>query len=201
MSVQTLATVFEGAAWRGAGTRLFSAADIERTADLAKAESEDETSQLVETLLHNARDRLLDLPLLDVLIGGWLRLRALQAFATEEMRASDETHEYEIAKHKVSSKHAPKVELYVHDTKIADAVLSIDLALVMANAKLLIRKGRIMEVAISGCKASATLKYGSHVLLKREAEELDFPATVKLGDGIAIPPPLNLTKPKPSPSD
>ena len=80
------------------------------------------------------------------------------------------------------------------DAKIADSVLSIDLALVVAKVKLLIRRGRIMEVAVAGCEASATLKYGPHVLLQREAKELEFPVTLKLGEGIEIPAPLDLIK-------
>jgi hypothetical protein len=51
-----------------------------------------------------------------------------------------------------------------------------------------------MEIAVSGCEAEAKLKYGQHTLLKREAEELDFPLTLKLGDGVEIPPPLKVSE-------
>lgn len=189
MNEPTIANLFEDSPWQGDPT-LFSDDDINAAADAANAVTPEATGALIEKLLEQSRDRLLDVPILDVLLGGWMRLRSLQALATESMRASSKTHEYEIGRHEVSSTHAPKVELYVHDIKMADAELALRLTLMIASATLMIERGVIKEIALSGLEASAKLSYGPHILLKRKSEKFDFPKTLKLGRGIEIPPPI-----------
>jgi len=191
VKAQNVAELFGDAPWQAEGS-LFSEADLRKTASLSGAGSSEAASELVERLLAGARARLLDIPLVDVLLGGWLRLRAVQAYATPERRASDRHYAHELAKHRLTSEHAPKVELYVHDVRLAEVEFDLQLSIVIAKAKLLIRRGRIMEIAVSGAGARATLKYGKHTLLTREAEELDFPVAIPLGEGIDIPPPLHL---------
>jgi hypothetical protein len=191
MRAQNVSELFRDTPWQAEGS-LFSEADLRKTASLAGADSINATTDLVERLLAGARERLLDIPLVDILLGGWLRLRAVQAYASEERRGSDTTYEHELAKHRLTSEHSPRVELHVHDVKLAEVEFDLQLSIVIARAKLLIRRGRIMEIAVSGASTRATLKYGKHTLLTREAEELDFPLTLPLGEGIEIPPPLQL---------
>jgi len=190
MKDKTLADVFAGPELKASTRRLFSHADLEKTADLAAAKSIDNTSDLVDSMVANATDRLLDISLNDIMMGAWTKMRAIREFAQGEKLSSGRTHKYVLTEHKITSKHAPKIELFVYDNKVAEVVVDISLTLVIAKTKLLIKQGRIMEVRISGCQAMGRLSCLGQTILERQSTELDFPGTIKLGDGIEIPPPL-----------
>jgi hypothetical protein len=192
MNDQTLANVFTGPRLGGLSTQLFSLADIEKTASLAAAKSVDGARNLVGSLVAAARDRLLDVSLMDIMLGAWTKLAAIQEYAAGEKLVSDETHKFLLSEHKVTSKHSPKIELYVHDTKVTEVIIEIALTLIVARTELMIRKGRILEVGIASCKAMGKLSCHGQTLLEQECTELEFPARIRLGDGIAIPPPLEI---------
>ena len=192
MESRTLAEVFDGPGLQGSTTQLFSLADIEKTAGLAAADTVDNARQLVDSLVATAKDRLLDVSLTDIMLGAWTKMRAIQEFATGEKLKSEKPHKFVLSEHKITSKHAPKIELFVYQNKVTEVTVDIVLTLVIAKTNLLIKQGRILEVKISGCKAAGTLSCHGQKLLERESTEVDFPAAIKLGKGIAIPPPLKL---------
>jgi hypothetical protein len=193
MNAQTLANVFAGPRLEGLSTQLFSLADMEKTANLAAAQSVDGARNLVGSLVATAKDRLLDVPLMDIMLGAWTKIAAIQEYAIGDKLISDETHKFMLSEHKVTSKHSPKIELYVQDSKVSEVVIEIALTLIVATTNLMIRKGRILEVRLSGCKASGKLSCHGQTLLEQESTELEFPARIKLGDGIVIPPPLEIS--------
>ncbi|MEJ2535330.1 MAG: hypothetical protein P8008_07705 [Gammaproteobacteria bacterium] len=192
MSTPTVADLFGPSIPRLETAQLFSPDDLDRTASMASAQDPAEVQGLVASLLETAKDRLLDISLVDVLLGGWVKLRALQKYATGDKLVSDKTHEHTLSEHRVSSKHKPHVQLYVYEQLVCDVPLELELALVPARSKLLIRKGRIIGVKLSGCVASASLSCHGKELLSEKSEEIDFPAEIKLGRGVAIPPPIKL---------
>ena len=67
-----------------------------------------------------------------------------------------------------------------------------DRLLVMAKTKLMIKKGRILEVRISGCQALGKVSCYGQTIVEKKSEELKFPSAFKLGKGIEIPPPLRI---------
>ncbi|MGA9575135.1 MAG: hypothetical protein WBS20_14450 [Lysobacterales bacterium] len=191
MKSLTLADVLAGPQLQFSDLQLFNTEDIENTAALASAESVDKTNKLLDSLVSKAKDQILDIPLLDIMLGGWIKLRKIQAYATDEKLQSGATYKHTLSEHKVASNHSPRIELLVFDKKVTEVTIDIELALVLARVNLMITKGRIMEVRISGCKAKASLSCRKHKILEKESEDIDFPASIKLGNGIAIPPPLN----------
>jgi hypothetical protein len=192
MNAPTVANLFERSPRRLEHTELFSPDDLGTTASMASAEDPEAVGTLVDSLLENARERLLDISLVDVLLGGWVKLRALQKYATGDNLLSEKTHEHKLSEHQVSSKHKPHIRLYVYEQLVCDVPLELELSLVLARANLSIRQGRIIAVKISGCVASATLRCHGKELLSEKSEELEFPGEIKLGRGIAIPPPIKL---------
>lgn len=192
MKPLTLADVLDGPKLQFTNLQLFNNEDIENTAALALAESVDKTNKLLDSLVSKAKDQILDIPLLDIMLGGWIKLRKIQAYATDEKLLSGATYKHTLSEHKVLSNHSPRIELLVFDKKVTEVTVDIELALVLAKVKLMITKGRIMEVRISSCKAKASLSCRKHKILEQESEDINFPASIKLGNGIVIPPPLNL---------
>lgn len=190
MKGQTLADVFGGPDLRRSAQQFFSKSDLEKTADLAAAETIENASELVASLAATATDQLLDVSLEDILMGAWTKMVVLQQFAVGEKLTSNKTHTLLLSEHKVTSKHSPSIELFVYDKKVAEAPFDIILTLVVAKTKLMIKHGRIMEVRISGCQAMGKLCCQGQLVLEKKSTELKFPSALKLGDGIEIPPPL-----------
>ena len=171
---------------------MFSLADIEKTANLAGAETVNNARKLVDSLVARAADRLFDISLMEIMIGAWVKMAALQEYAVGEKLHSDKTHKFVLSEHKVRSKHSPKIELYVYDDKVTEVIVDITLTLLMAKTILKIKHGRILEVKISGCQAIGNLSCYGQEILEEKSTELDFPSAIKLGDGIEIPPPLQI---------
>ena len=193
MNTPTLSNVFEHSRLDGRDSPLFSLEDIEKTASLAAADAVDDTRTLVNSLVANASDQLLDISLTDILLGAWTKIQSIQEYATGEKLASDEVHEFKLTEHKVTSKHAPKIELYVYENKVNEVVLDVSITLLIAKTTLLIRKGRIRELRVSGCQVAGKISCHGQKLVEKKSGELEFPQSVTFGnDGIEIPPPLKL---------
>ena len=192
MKGQTLADVFYGADLKGSARQLFSLEDIEKTADLAAAETVDNARKLVDSLVARAADRLFDISLMEIMVSAWAKMVAIQEYATGEKLLSKKTHKFVLSEHKITSKHSPKIALYVYDDKVTEMTVDISLTLIMAKTILKIKQGRILEVRISGCQAIGKLSCYGQEILEEKSAELDFPSAIKLGDGIEIPPPLKI---------
>ncbi len=192
MNGQTLADVFGGPELTGATGKFFSLEDMQKTASMTAAETVDNAGSLVNSLVATATDRLLDIPVSDIMMGAWVKMSDIQEFAIGEKLLSRKTHKYPLTEHKITSKHKPKMELFVHNTKITEVILDITLTLVIAKTKLMIKKGRIMEVRISGCQAMGKVSCYGQTIVEKKSDELKLPSTIKLGKGIEIPPPLKL---------
>lgn len=192
MKGQTLADVFYGADLKGSARQLFSLEDIEKTADLAAAETVDNARKLVDSLVARAADRLFDISLMEIMVSAWAKMVAIQEYATGEKLLSKKTHKFVLSEHKITSKHSPKIALYVYDEKVTEMTVDISLTLIMAKTILKIKQGRILEVRISGCQAIGNLSCYGQEILEEKSAELDFPSAIKLGDGIEIPPPLKI---------
>ena len=192
MKGQTLADVFYGADLKGSARQLFSLEDIEKTADLAAAETVDNARKLVDSLVARAADRLFDISLMEIMVSAWAKMVAIQEYATGEKLLSKKTHKFVLSEHKIMSKHSPKIALYVYDEKVTEMTVDISLTLIMAKTILKIKQGRILEVRISGCQAIGNLSCYGQEILEEKSAELDFPSAIKLGDGIEIPPPLKI---------
>jgi hypothetical protein len=187
-----MADIFSGADLKGSARQLFSLADVEKTAELAAAESVNNARKLVDSLVTRAADRIFDVSLMEIMIGAWVKMVALQEYATGEKLLSKKTHKFVLSQHKITSKHSPTIELFVYDEKVAEVQVDIALTLLMAKTILRIRQGRIMEVKISGCQAIGKVSCYGQEILEEQTAELEFPGALKLGDGIEIPPPLNI---------
>jgi hypothetical protein len=192
MKAQTLADVFYGTDLKGSARQLFSLVEVEKIAELAAAESVDNTRKLVDSLVTRAADRLFDISLMEIMIGAWAKMVALQEYAIGEKLSSEKTHKYVLSEHKITSRHSPLIELFVYDKKVTDVKVDIALTLLMGKTTLRIKHGRIMEVKISGCQGIGRVSCHGQEILEQKTTELEFPRAIKLGDGIEIPPPLNI---------
>jgi len=192
MNGQTLLDIFGGPELTGSTGQFFSLEDMQKTASMAAAKTVDNAGSLVNSLVATATDRLLDIPVMDIMMGAWVKISDIQEFAIGEKSLSGKTHKFPLTEHKITSKHKPKMELFVYDTKVTEVILDISLTLVIAKTILMIKKGRILEVRISGCQAMGKVSCYGQTIVEKKSAELKFPSAIKLGNGIEILPPLKL---------
>jgi len=101
-------------------------------------------------------------------------MAALEEYAAGDKLLSKNTHKFVLSEHKITSKHSPKIELYVYDDKVAEVKVDIALTLVMAKTILKIRQGRIMEVKIPGCQATGKVScYGQEIMEEEKRKSLN----------------------------
>lgn len=186
MANPTLADVFGVSDLKKKAGDLFSDRDLKATAERTHAENVAEVGKHVRGLVAPAMDQLLDMPVADILVGGWLKIRALHDYAEGAKADSGKTFKFPLTKHSIKSKHSPKIELMLHDTKLAEVTVDIVLAFTVAKTDLMIRKGKIRQVKISGCRATGEMSCLGQTIVKRQSRKVPI-ATINLGKGIRIP--------------
>lgn len=189
MTSMTLADLFGGEVLATSIRQGFSHDDIEQAKELAQVQGTQEIGDLVNSMLTQASGQMLDVSVLDILVGAWTKMRDLQEFAHGDNLQSTKTHKFALAEYCVHSKHAPSIELFVREQRVAEVTIDVAVELLIAKTTLMIRQGKIMEARLSGCRARGTLGLAGRTLLERQSAELELPSSLKLGEGIAIPPP------------
>ncbi len=134
----------------------------------------------------NQVEGLLDGSVLDVLAFGWNKYQALRKYADRKKYSPDETFLVSLAKHTVRSSYNPYVEVLVDDKSVGRVDFSINVELTLEGVILCIRDGRIKKIRAASCKGKGTVKCEDFVLLEREPAAFTLPASIDLGEGIAI---------------
>ena len=138
-------------------------------------------------LLH-ALYEALDLPLEDILRSAWSSLVELQEYRDKEKHPPEETSNVRFGKHKVTSKHHPKVAILLNDREVTSLTFDVQLTLQITGTTLVVRAGRIWQARGSELQGEAALSYRGFSLMKKKVGKFTLPAALDFDDGIAIPP-------------
>jgi hypothetical protein len=131
--------------------------------------------------------RLLDIDVVDILVGAWNKARELRKYRDEAAYPPEEVIVVALAKHKLQSSHAPRLELVVAERPIGRLQFTIDVALTIEGAQLTIQGGRIKRIATGKTAASGTIKCEGVVIGQQEAKLGALPGEISLGQGVLIP--------------
>ncbi len=143
--------------------------------------------QMVRSNIGQHLGRLLDIDVVDLLVGGWNKARDLRKYRDETAYPPDEVIVVALSKHKLQSKHTPRLELVVADRPIGRLQFDVDVALAIDGAQLTIQGGRIMRIATGKTSASGTIKCEGVVIGQPEARLGALPGEIRLGQGVLIP--------------
>ena len=130
----------------------------------------------------------LDLPLEEILRSAWSSLVELQEYRDTEKHPPEETSHVRLGRHRVTSKHHPKVELLLNDREILSLTFDVQLTLHVIATTLLVRDGRIWQARGSEFEGEAALSYRGFSLMKKKSGKLALPGTIDFEGGIPIPP-------------
>jgi hypothetical protein len=128
---------------------------------------------------------LLDLDIGEIVSEGWRRMDELTEAARRSVATPGSSEVVDLAKHSVSSKHSPQVELLVNDAVIANVEFELSLELVLKSVVATVRGGRLVEVHSGDCEITGKLSAGGRELAKRKAH-YEVPSLLRLGDGIPL---------------
>ena len=137
----------------------------------------------------------LDVPLPDVLAGGWSRAHELMQYRDPERYPRDTVSTVPLADHRVVSTHQPRVELQVRGITPAPITLrlevQVDLEAAVDGAVLAIRAGRIEKLLAGEVDLSARMSVRGVVIAQRKAG-FKLPGAFSFGEGIPIAPAIPL---------
>jgi hypothetical protein len=142
----------------------------------------------LQSLLERALD-VLDLNVVDLLIGGWRRhgevRKQLQITAEDPSR----TALVHVAEHTVESSHAPSLEVRAQGRLLVTLTLSVEVAFDVDAVALTIRGGEIREIRPGRITARGTVTLENSVILERELTSINLPGTLVIPSGAAPIPP------------
>lgn len=110
------------------------------------------TRDLVEREINSAAAGLLEIDLGDVLLGGWVRYRALRDAAVRTRDRGCET--VELVRHRVTATHRPWVELRAGEVMIGRVDFEITTTLQIDGAVAVVEKAELRRMQFGECTAT-----------------------------------------------
>ena len=129
---------------------------------------------------------LLDVRLLDVMRWAWKKGLELEAYRDTERYPPDKTFNASLMEHKITSNHAPHVDIRMNDKKVGSIQFAVNIEITIKALTLEIRNARIKKIHAGDCKAKGRFLCEGLLLAERESKSLDLPGTIDLGEGLKI---------------
>ncbi|MHA6265172.1 hypothetical protein ACXYMO_18370 [Arenibacterium sp. CAU 1754] len=185
--MQTLADMY------AADSAEFSALDLAQSSkDAMEQDVEQAGTGMIEAFTFAAALAVLyealDVALLDILKSGWQTMGELQAYRDPEKHPPEEKSWVKMGRHKITSEHAPKVEMIFNGKRVGQLEFDAKLTLIVTDAKLQVQGGRIWEVTGPVFEGEASLSYKGFVLIKKKVAKFTFPSGVTFEEGVPILP-------------
>ncbi|MGH7390137.1 MAG: hypothetical protein ACREM3_11885 [Candidatus Rokuibacteriota bacterium] len=125
-----------------------------------------------------AVQELLDVPVSDILVGGWERARDVRAAIQKTRDSDDATELVPLLGHTITSEHRPYVEIVKDEVAIARLVFPLKLELRLEGVVLRVRRGRIGEILAGTVKIKATMKFGDFVVFEKALAPISIPGSL-----------------------
>ena len=125
---------------------------------------------------------LLNTPLAPVLTTSWNKFKEVYQAIEEQKKSGDNKPKViSLLSHKITSKHKPKLQVYLNDAIIHSIPLTVTLKLDLKGIKLLIADGKISEIQSGTCEGKGDVKYFKAALLpEKEIFKFALPGKVTL---------------------
>ena len=130
-----------------------------------------------KALCEHALD-VLDLNVVDLLIGGWRRHAEVRSQLRATALDPSRTALVHVAAHTVESSHKPKVEVRAEGRLLAILTVPVEIAFEIEAVELSIRAGEIREIRPGRVMVRGIVKIENSVVLERELKRLEFPGRI-----------------------
>ena len=168
----------------------------------SKLEKNDQTLQLREKIsvamgkngwsaafeeMYRKTTDLLDISVVDVLVGAWNTYQALKKYLDREKYPPTQSILVPLAEHTVKSEHNPHIDILVNDEPVGKIAFQIALTFTVRGVILIVQDGKIKGIKTGEVKGKGSLKCEGALLLEQDFRPIPLPGSVDLGDGIPIP--------------
>lgn len=129
---------------------------------------------------------LLDISVVDVLVGAWNTYQALKKYLDKEKYPPTQSILVPLAEHTVKSEHNPHIDIFINDKLVGSIAFQIVLTFTVRGVILIVQDGKIKGIKTGEVKAKGSLKCEGALLLEQDFRPIPLPGSVDLGDGIPI---------------
>jgi len=133
-------------------------------------------------------DRLLDVPLEDILCGAWNTYRKYYKYTDTKNYPADKEYEEKEGKFSVDTRNTPKVEIQLNGQTILPVTFPITLALEFSGAVIVIQNRRFQAVKPGTCTLTGKLCCEKAILKEYKSHEVTLPGVIRFGAGVPIRP-------------
>lgn len=123
---------------------------------------------------------LLDIDLLDVLVGSWNKSMELQRYKDPEKYPPDKTWLVSLSDHNIKSSHKPRLEIFLDGKSIGSLEFDLALELKVKGLILRIKGGKIIGVTTGKVQVFGDFGLYGAGIWKGETKEFDLPGNIDL---------------------
>ena len=131
-------------------------------------------------------DKLTDVPLADVLVGGWKVHRQFAKYTDPAKFPPDKVTCVALATHHIKASYQPYVELVVDGTPAGKVDFAIELDVSVEGGTLVIQGGRFKRLEAGKCRVTGTLKCEGQTITERTSRDFSWSEGISFGDGVPI---------------
>ena len=129
---------------------------------------------------------LLEMDLLDVLVGGWKKYDKLASAAEATLASPGEEQVIPLATHRITSTHAPSVTVFVDEARVGKLDFAIELEAVIHALCAVVSDGKLMAIRSGHIELGATLSCEGVELASSPKTKIDASLQLDLGDGVSL---------------
>jgi len=128
---------------------------------------------------------VLDLDLVDLVVGGWRKHAALIMAARHTLAVPGSEEVVDLASHRIRSVHRPYVTVLIDDVQVAKIDFELTVIFDIKALVAVVRAGRL--VALRGGQSEVTAMFAAEgIVLAQQRRRLDLDARLPLGVGIQL---------------
>jgi len=130
---------------------------------------------------------MLDVKLVDVFCGAWIKLNELQEYRDRAKHPPEEVSRVPLKTHTVRSTHKPVIEILVGERCVSKLEFDVVLELALEAFVLGIRDGRIIDISSGEFRGTGRLQCRGFELARVASKKHRLPGTLAIEGGVPIP--------------
>jgi hypothetical protein len=169
--------------------RVESGLDARHAVDSAREAISKETSSIrwpwVRNSLAEKSRELLDLNVVDVLVGTWKKYMEIEKYADLKKYGGEDIL-VPLKTHTVKSQHHPFLEILLKEHEVGRVTFDLDFSLLLEGFVLKIRDARIIEILTGSGQGEGVLSLSQVSLWNQKLKPVRFPGSIPLRQGIPL---------------
>ncbi len=129
---------------------------------------------------------LVDVPLADVLVGGWKTHQRFAKYTDRTQFPPDRISLVPLWTHRIKSVHEPYIELFLDGSTAGRIPFQLELEVTVEAGTLVIQDARFKRIEAGRARMAGTLKCAGQVISQRTSRDFAWTEPVSFGDGVPI---------------